>query len=361
MRALTDLKQAGAALQKHTGAGRAQEMPLTRIHADPNNARRPDDEDSAEGLAEQSELTQDIMKRGVKSPISLRPHPTIIGDYVVNYGHRRLKAAHQAGLETIPYFIDENFDSYDQVKENLLHRKSSIWALAEFVQRKLDEGQSKGEIAEGLGKSNQNLVTELLALVDAPNCLHHAYANGVKSPRTLYDLRRAYDEFPENVEVWCYESPKVTRDTIQELVSKCRGNLAATVDASRQPGASVCLERVTEVADFPATRASRGQNAEGPVERLRDSLDKAQTPALASPPSPTPPNLRHDVEGLHLLGPSRAPSDRPWTATGATRMVVEYQGKRACFAPNATVMIVMEGQDTPLQVPVAELNFKTVR
>lgn len=363
MRALTRLKQAGLAAQESSAVGRAPEMPIHKIHLDPNNARRPEDENSPEGREEQCELTQDIKKRGVKSPVSLRPHPTIAGEYMLNYGHRRVKGAIEAGLATIPYFIDVNFDSYDQVKENLLHRKPSIWALAEFVQRRLDEGQSKGEIAEGLGKTDQNLVTELQALVDAPICLHKAYASGVRSTRTLYDLRRAYEDYPEQTEAWCVSAEKITRETIRSLLAQVQTGAVEkqvatkVIEETDEPGqakrsalkadaeAGTAYEEGAQLTVVPAAALGLGGIATAPTPQTEKLLEQL------------PSKLRHDVKTRGKAGEPLASLASANSVSAHTWIMVEFKGKPARIAPDATVLIILDGDDSPLSVPVADLAF----
>lgn len=199
--------------------GRALDMPLADIL--PYSSHHPDD------ILKQSRLVEDVRQRGVKSPISLRPHPTMSGKWMINDGHCRFRAAQAAGLRTIPYFVDVNFDSYDQVNLNLHRDGLSPWVVADFIAHKRAEGDSKGYIAQRLGKG-RGFVTEHLALVNAPACLYLAYAKGVASPRTLYDLRRAYDEFPAQVEKWCDSTDEITREAIQTLLGQLRRDIKTT-------------------------------------------------------------------------------------------------------------------------------------
>lgn len=363
------------------GKGRPDEMSLQKIHPDPNNSRRAEDENTLEGIEEQRELTADIKKRGVKAPISLRPHPTITGEYMINFGHRRFKGASDAGLATIPYFLDVAFDSYDQVKENLLHRKPSIWALAEFVQNKLNiEKQSKGEIAEGLGKANQNLVTELVALANAPSCLHQAYANGVRSPRTLYDLKRAYDEFPEQVDAWCASGAKVTRDTIQELLEELRHDVTAMPanDIMGPEDGSPVLRHDVKNGELGSVPVQQPEVDERQID-LVDPLAAGEQAAAAgkgvevesrhdsTPPGhrgPTPaaaPELRHDAKRAPESSAPKAPLTPLKDAVAAGGIMVQYHGKPARIAPNTTVTIVVDGHDVPLEVPLSEVVFEGVK
>jgi ParB family chromosome partitioning protein len=96
--------------------------------------------------------------------------------------------------------------------------------VADFIAHKRAESHSKGYIAQRLGKG-RSFVTEHLSLVDAPACLYLAYAKGVASPRTLYDLRRAHDEFPAQVEDWCASTAEITRKILQTLLAQLRRDI----------------------------------------------------------------------------------------------------------------------------------------
>lgn len=375
MRALTGLNQAGKAIlaAQQQNRGKPNEMPLNQIMRDPNNPRPPLHQRTPEEQQKQRELNANIKKRGVKSPISLRPHPTIPDRWIINHGHSRYDAAEAAPLPTIPYFIDHNFDSYDQVAENLHRADLSPWAIAEFIKRKLGEGQTKGQIAERLGKENESYITEHLALVDAPNCVHQAYKNGVRSTRTLYDLRRAYEEFPERIESWCNADSKVTRNTIQELLWALRYEGGQQAISSVQPADPALPEfrhdeKIESANVGEADQSLPGaahtefcRDCETPpsgaspfpfatdVEQVKTAPDNpSQTPATAAygqvesapvttlAPEKSALEFRHDEKTasckkhqVHVTPPS--------SRLDGDEILVQYQGKTAKFAPNATV------------------------
>lgn len=355
MRALTSLRNAGIAVQ---GAeGKAPEMSLHKIQKDPSNLRPAFELRTPAEQQQQRELDANVKKRGVKSPISLRPHPTIPETWVINHGHCRYDAAVAASLNKIPYFVDPNFDSYDQMAENLHRSDLSVWAIAEFIKRKLEEGESKGQIAEGLGKETQNYVTDHLALVDAPNCLHLAYSKGVKSARTLYDLRRAYDEFPEQVDAWCDRETRITRDSIKELQDKLRHDVSESTAANDHVilpavgaafadviwdvlGLSATAQSVSsEVTDAnrtspePAGETEQGRTSLGDVTELRHDVKISKPPAAKS----------YVVGGGNQL-------------TGRT-LIVKHRGRIARLPANTMVTITIDGAETPTEVPISELDF----
>lgn len=354
MRALTSLKNAGIAVQ---GAeGKAPEMSLHKIRKDPSNLRPAFEQRTAAEQQQQRELDANVKKRGVKSPISLRPHPTIPDTWIINHGHCRYDAAVAASLDKIPYFVDPNFDSYDQMSENLHRSDLSVWAIAEFIKRKLQEGESKGQIAEGLGKETQNYVTDHLALVNAPNCLHLAYSKGVKSARTLYDLRRAYDEFPEQVDAWCDRETRITRDSIKELQDKLRHEVREQTAANDEvilpavgvgfadvirnvPGLSATAESVNyEVTNANRTKPESASEPEQGVTSLGDV-----------------PALRHDVKI------SKPPPAQSYVVQGGQftdrTLVVKHRGRIARLPANTMVTITIDGAEAQTEVPISELDF----
>lgn len=344
MRALTALKQAGMTSQKALGA--PPEMPLKKIVRDPDNPRPPLHLRAPDEQQKQHELNANVKKRGVKSPISLRPHPTTPDMWVINHGHCRYDAADAAGFATIPYFIDLNFDSYDQVAENLHRSDLSIWAVAHFIARKLADGDSKAEIAERLGKEGQNYVTEHLALVDAPSCLHQAYASSVRSPRTLYDLRRAYDEFPDQVDAWCSGGARITRDSIKDLVDGLRHDVigsSATVEA--QPSLRQPQHDLSQVS---------------PNEARREEIRHDVILPLTDPERSERPVLRHDVK------PASSPHEPPAVSASVSGpneegIFVRYKGRAARVASGTTVKIFIDEIGAPLEVFLCDLEFNLTR
>lgn len=191
--------------------GEPLQITLDKIDEDP---RQPRKEFTVEAM---NEMTASIRVTGVKSPVSVRQHPTKKGRWMLNYGARRFRASQEAGLKTIPAFVDEQHDSYDQVMENLIREDLSPMELALFIKSKLAEGESQRGIAKKLGKP-AIMVTEHLSLIDAPACIEDAYTRGkARSPKTLHELRKLYEKYPEPVETWCNAREEITRGGVSEL------------------------------------------------------------------------------------------------------------------------------------------------
>ena len=125
--------------------GRPLQIQVKDIDEDPGQPRQ---EFSAESM---EELENSIRLHGVKTPISIRPHPTEQKRWILNFGARRLRASKAVGKATIPAFVDRSHTDYQQVIENLQREDLKPRELAIFIKRKMDEGEKQAQIAELLG------------------------------------------------------------------------------------------------------------------------------------------------------------------------------------------------------------------
>lgn len=197
--------------------GRPLQISVKDIDEDPAQPRQEFDAASME------ELEQSIRLHGVKTPVSIRPHPTEQKRWILNFGARRLRASKSAGKTTIPAFVDRSHTDYQQVIENLQREDLKPRELAMFIKKKMDEGEKQAQIAELLGV-NRSMVTNHLTLIDPPACIDEIYTSGkCVSAKTLYDLRNLHKEFPKDVERWCSTAPEITRAAVSALSAKLRG------------------------------------------------------------------------------------------------------------------------------------------
>ncbi|WP_081606861.1 ParB/RepB/Spo0J family partition protein [Asticcacaulis benevestitus] len=81
--------------------GKPLQLLLSEIDEDPNQPRKIF---TPEAMAQ---IAESIRRRGVRSPVSVRPHPSEPGRYMLNHGARRLRGSFMAGKESIPAIIDE--------------------------------------------------------------------------------------------------------------------------------------------------------------------------------------------------------------------------------------------------------------
>lgn len=194
-----------------TGA-RAAEIGLDLIHEDPNQPRTHFDQGSLD------EMAGTIAQRGVKTPISLRPHPTAEGEFIINHGARRYRASMQAGKTTIPAFVDPDYTEADQVIENLQRDALTPREVAEFIGRRLAAKAKKIDIAKEIGKSPA-FVTQHAALLDLPDPIADAFQSGRCRDVTLInELVGVHKKHPEGVTEWLAdEKQEITRGTVRLL------------------------------------------------------------------------------------------------------------------------------------------------
>lgn len=208
-----------SALEKKTpvSSGQPLNIPLVDIDEDPHQPRQVFSEHSLK------EMTESIRVRGVKTPVSVRSHPNKQGKWILNYGARRYRGSKAAGCQTIPAFIDEAHDDYDQVIENIQRDDLTAMELALFIKKRLDAGDQKQVIAKNLGKDN-TVITQHLALIDPPPCIEEIYSVGkCTSPKTLYELRHLHKAYPDQVERWCANRSNITRQTVATLAEMLKG------------------------------------------------------------------------------------------------------------------------------------------
>lgn len=194
-------------------SGRPLLLPIDSIEEDSEQPRKEFDDASLR------ELAATIAERGVRQPISVRPHPAAEGRWILNFGARRLRASRLAGKADIPAFVDEATDSYDQVIENEQREPLKPLELALFVRRRLAAGDSQADIARRLGKSRQ-YITFATALIDPPEWLLSAYREGrCRGLTELYELRRLHADHAERVEALIIGKGPITRERIAQLRS----------------------------------------------------------------------------------------------------------------------------------------------
>lgn len=248
-------------------------LALDSIDEDPAQPRKEFD---AEALRE---LADTIALRGVRQPISVRPHPELDKRWILNSGARRLRASRLAGKTEIPAFVDTTADSYDQVIENEQRESLKPMELALFVQRRIEAGDSQAEIARRLGKSRQ-YITYATALIDAPDWLLAAYREGrCKGVTELYELRKLFTEYGDEVRAWASGSEAIARENVAALrsalkVVKVEDGSASVLNTAfecsiealepppvKEEGASfeapVSAEKLPSVKTVPRSKATR--------------------------------------------------------------------------------------------------------
>lgn len=191
---------------------RAAEISLELIDEDPNQPRTHFDQGSLD------EMAGTIALRGVKTPISVRPHTTAEGRFFINHGARRYRASLLAGKTTIPAFVDADYTEDDQVIENIQRETLTPREIAEYIGRRLAAKVKKIDIAKAIGKSPA-FVSQHVALLDLPDPIAEIFQSGRCRDVTLInELVGIYKKRPEAVNDWLAdEEQEITRGTVRTL------------------------------------------------------------------------------------------------------------------------------------------------
>lgn len=116
-----------------------------------------------------SELAESIKAQGVLQPLLARKAG---GELELVFGHRRLRAAKQAGLKEVPVLVREMNDVEvleAQLAENLAREDVHPLELAEGYQRLMEKGFNADQVADRLGMSRSSVFTTLKLLDLVPD------------------------------------------------------------------------------------------------------------------------------------------------------------------------------------------------
>ena len=161
----------------------AEQIPLSRLHEFKDHPYKVMENEELDTLAES------IAQHGILSPLIVRPMDGKPDEYEIISGHRRVRAAEKAGLETVPAFIyamDRDEAAIMLVDSNL-HRENVLpsekaYAYKMKMEAMKHQGRTLDQVgpkltAEEISETDSatqvkryirltNLLQELLALVD---------------------------------------------------------------------------------------------------------------------------------------------------------------------------------------------------
>ena len=253
---------------------------LDQFEEDPDNPRTEFDG------PEWASFAADIDERGILQPIVVRQMPN--GKLRIRFGHRRYRAAVFNKHKDAPYVVTEDerqFDDYAQVAENEQRKNLQPLELAQFIQKKIGEGQKKKDIAARL-HMDPSAITHALALVDAPPFLMELYqSRKCRLPKYLYDLRKLYDEKPDVVETMIDGVEVVDKGLLDAIAANISGKTPAA-PAQLAPQAPVVQQQPTSPSpsrDLDGDDADHGKGEQSPG--ASDKLPETN-PATSSTRSP---------------------------------------------------------------------------
>jgi len=151
-----------SAVDEPQGRGGLEEISIASVDANPLQPRHAFDAETLE------ELAASIKELGVLQPVLVRPAG---GRFELVAGERRLRAARQAGLETIPAIVVETDErgSLERALVENLHREdlNPIEEAAAFKQLIEEGGLTQEALGQRLGRT-RGAISNTLRLLDLP-------------------------------------------------------------------------------------------------------------------------------------------------------------------------------------------------
>jgi ParB family chromosome partitioning protein len=209
---------AARAFDGRTQLREACKIRLDRIIADPNQPRKKFDESAL------AELAESLKARGQLQPIRVR-WDEVAEVYVVVVGERRLRAAQQAGLDSVICVVapgnatpEEVLE--DQLVENALRQDLKPVEEARAYRQLLDRlGISQRQLAERLHVSPQK-VTRALALLELPADVQESVEQGAIAPQTAYEISRIEDSAEQQELIEKARRGELKREAVRERATK---------------------------------------------------------------------------------------------------------------------------------------------
>ena len=187
-------------------------IPVTKIHPHPDNPRKD--------LGDLSELVESIRNNGIFQNLTVIKNKDD-DDFTVIIGHRRLAAAKQAGLLTVPCAIRE-MDYPEQVRtmlmENMQRSDLTVYEQAEGFQMMLDLGDTVETISSASGFSESTVRRRIkLCRLD-----REKFKTAVERGGTLFDFAELdqIEDDDEKNELLQYIGTNNFRDRLEKAKAK---------------------------------------------------------------------------------------------------------------------------------------------
>lgn len=154
-------------------------IPIDKLRHHPQNPRK--------SIGDVTELAESIKAKGILQNLTVVQCPSVLGEYWVVIGNRRLEAAKRAGVKELPCLIS-NMDEKEQfstmIVENMQRADLTIPEQAEGFQLMIDMGESVESISDKTGFSQSTVRRRL----DLAKFNKDKFEKAYKSGGTLDDF-----------------------------------------------------------------------------------------------------------------------------------------------------------------------------
>lgn len=185
---------------------------LDEVEEDPDQPRREFKEEPLMRLAD------DMASHGQRVPIIVRP--AVNGMHRIVHGARRYRVAKRANWAHIRAIVEKDgarCDDFAQWAENAKRDDLTPNEIALFIDKHLQAGRNKQEIAVRMGESPA-FISLHLALLKAPSPIRAAYDAGhIPAVRSVYELCRLHQTWPDAIESFVATHDDVTYRGVRQL------------------------------------------------------------------------------------------------------------------------------------------------
>ncbi len=190
-----------------------QDVPIERIRPNPYQARRE--------FPALAELAESIKSLGFVTRLRVRPDPQQADMFQLVYGERRLRAAQQAGLTSVPCEIATHSDAElleIGLAENIQRRDLNPLEEAHAFRTMCDDwGYSIRGLAERLGK-DKSYIESRLALLRAPDDVQEMVQQRPDTIRAAREIARLDDAAQRQPLIAGVLAGDLSKDEVREQV-----------------------------------------------------------------------------------------------------------------------------------------------
>ncbi|WGI22059.1 ParB/RepB/Spo0J family partition protein [Amylibacter sp. IMCC11727] len=150
-------------------------VPITRVHANPDQPRRTFDH------TELRDLAKSILTKGIIQPLIVRPDPNKDGEFQIVAGERRWRAAQTAKLDQVPVVVRDLNDLEVLeigIIENIQRADLNPVDEANGYHQLMEKfGHTQEKLSEALGKSRSYLANSM-RLLNLPSAVQDMLVDG---------------------------------------------------------------------------------------------------------------------------------------------------------------------------------------